>query len=70
MNLLKDTFNGKTVLVTGHTGFKGSWLSMWLNLIGAKVIGCSISIPSEPSNFISSNLSEFMEDNRLDIRDV
>jgi len=70
MKLLQDTFNGKTVLITGHTGFKGSWLSTWLNLIGAKVVGCSIDIPSEPSNFVASNMEDFTDDNRLDIRDI
>lgn len=70
MKLLEDTFKNKTVLVTGHTGFKGSWLSAWLNLLGAKVVGCSIDIPSEPSNFLASKMEEFTEDNRLDIRDI
>ena len=70
MKLLEDTFNGKTVLITGHTGFKGSWLSAWLNLIGAKVIGCSIDIPTEPSNFLASYMEDFTDDNRLDIRDI
>ena len=70
MKLLSDTFKDKTVLITGHTGFKGSWLSIWLNSLGAKVIGCSSDIPSEPSNFIASKLENFIEDIRLDIRDV
>ena len=70
MNSLFKTFNNKTVIVTGHTGFKGSWLSMWLTSLGAKVIGLSISIPSEPSNFIASDVDKFLEDIRLDIRDA
>ena len=37
-----DFFKGKTVLVTGHTGFKGSWLSLWLENLGAKVIGFAL----------------------------
>ena len=41
-------FNGKTVLITGHTGFKGSWLSIWLCALGANVIGVSDKIPTNP----------------------
>ncbi len=44
-------FSGKTVLVTGHTGFKGTWLCLWLEMLGAKVIGYSIDIPTKPSLF-------------------
>jgi CDP-glucose 4,6-dehydratase len=58
---LKGAFNqifqGMTVLVTGHTGFKGSWLSIWLRELGAKVIGYSADIPTNPSNFELTNLS-------------
>ena len=46
-----NIFHGKKVLVTGHTGFKGSWLSLWLTMLGAKVIGLSINIPTNPSHF-------------------
>lgn len=41
-NLSKEFWEGRTVLVTGHTGFKGSWLSLWLNELGAKVVGVSL----------------------------
>ena len=50
LNIYKQ-FKNKTVLVTGHTGFKGSWLTLWLVLMGAKVIGLSINFPSNPSHF-------------------
>ena len=70
MNSLLKTFNNKTVIVTGHTGFKGSWLSLWLSSLGAKVVGISNNIPSEPSNFIASGLDKIIEDIRLDIRDT
>ena len=43
-------FKNKKVLVTGHTGFKGSWLTYWLILLGAKVIGLSINIPTKPNS--------------------
>jgi CDP-glucose 4,6-dehydratase len=66
----KNTFNNKTVIVTGHTGFKGSWLSIWLSSLGANVIGISDRIPSEPSNFLASDVEKIIEDIRIDIRDT
>ena len=68
MKLIKN-FSGKKVLVTGHTGFKGTWLAIWLKKLGASVHGVSLNIPSQPSNFDVSNLSSQLNDNRLDIRD-
>ena len=62
-------FHNKTILVTGHTGFKGSWLSIWLTSLGAKVIGLSDDVPTNPSNFVASKVGELIEDNRIDIRD-
>ena len=44
-------YKNKKILITGHTGFKGSWLSFWLNSLGAKVYGISESIPTTPSFF-------------------
>lgn len=64
-----DRFTGAKVLVTGHTGFKGTWLSLWLKQFGANVSGASIDIPSEPSHFNAAKLSENIDDHRLDIRD-
>jgi len=63
-------FQGAKVIVTGHTGFKGSWLSLWLTQAGAKVTGISIDIVSSPSNFDALDLAEHIEDIRADIRDV
>ena len=54
-------FKNKTVLITGHTGFKGSWLSMWLVHLGAKVIGVSNGEVSEQSNFIASKISNIID---------
>ena len=62
-----DIYKGKKILVTGHTGFKGSWLSIWLKLLKADVHGLSLNIPTTPSNFEVSNLAEHINDNRLDI---
>lgn len=70
MMVLKNAFNGKTVLVTGHTGFKGSWLTAWLKLLGANVIGVALDPYSEPSHFTVANLSLGMVDLRVDIRDT
>ncbi len=65
-----DIYQGKRVLVTGHTGFKGSWLVTWLTKLGADVVGLSLDIPSEPSNFMVSNIGDHTEDHRVDIRDA
>jgi CDP-glucose 4,6-dehydratase len=64
-----EQFKNKTVLITGHTGFKGTWLSIWLNKLGAKVVGVSIGLPSDPSHFQYASCSELVEDRRVDIRD-
>ena len=62
-------YKNKAILVTGHTGFKGTWLSLWLKQLGASVSGASIDIPSEPSHFNAAKLTEQINDHRLDIRD-
>ncbi|MBF0427585.1 MAG: CDP-glucose 4,6-dehydratase [Magnetococcales bacterium] len=67
---MNDVFVGKTVLITGHTGFKGSWLSAWLHLLGARVIGVALEPPTNPSHFEAANMAEFVDDHRLDIRDA
>ena len=51
MKLFNNIYKNKTIIVTGHTGFKGSWLSLWLVILGAKVIGISKNIPTKPSHF-------------------
>ena len=62
-------FDGETVLVTGHTGFKGSWLSIWLHELGANVVGYSLEPPTRPSNFEDSRLATHVADIRADVRD-
>ena len=63
-------FKGKKVLITGHTGFKGSWLAIWLTYLGADVIGISNDIPSKPSNFILNDLKKKLKDFKVDIRNL
>lgn len=62
-------WKGKTILVTGHTGFKGSWLSIWLHEFGAKVIGFSLDPYTKKDNFVLSNIGDKIVDIRADIRD-
>lgn len=64
-----NVYKGKKVLVTGNTGFKGSWLSVWLNMLGAEVYGFSDEIPTEPSMFEVCKLSEKIHHKFGDIRD-
>jgi CDP-glucose 4,6-dehydratase len=60
----------KVVLLTGHTGFKGSWLSLWLQSMGAKVIGYALPPPTDPSLFITANVANGMTSLEGDIRDI
>jgi CDP-glucose 4,6-dehydratase len=63
-----DSYKGKSVLITGHTGFKGSWLASWLIQLGANVTGIALNPPTHPSHFEELNLAGQLEDLRLDIR--
>ncbi len=65
-----NNFLNKTVVVTGHTGFKGSWLTAWLKIMGANVIGISLDPPTSLSHFQSANISNGIDDCRIDIRDA
>ncbi|QUX94558.1 CDP-glucose 4,6-dehydratase [Marinomonas sp. CT5] len=68
---LREIFSGKRVVVTGHTGFKGSWLSLWLSALEAKVYGISDIEYDEPSNFSVSKVKNILEEDiRCDIRDL
>ncbi|MCF8176929.1 MAG: CDP-glucose 4,6-dehydratase [Sulfuritalea sp.] len=67
--LIEDTFKGKTVLITGHTGFKGAWLTAWLNQLGAHVAGVALDPPTTPSHFVAAGMTTGMIDLRIDIRD-
>jgi CDP-glucose 4,6-dehydratase len=63
-------WNGKRVFLTGHTGFKGSWLSIWLQSMGAIVKGYALEPPTNPSLFIEANVANGMESEIGDIRDL
>ncbi len=67
---LKKQFKNKKVLITGHTGFKGSWLTAWLVLLGAKITGISLNIPSNPSHFKALKFGKKINHKRMDIRNL
>lgn len=66
---MNNTFRKKKVLVTGHTGFKGSWLSVWLHMLGAEVIGYALPPIQEISHFSLLGLDKIMHNVYGDIRD-
>lgn len=63
-------WQGKIVLITGHTGFKGSWLSLWLQQLGAQVTGLSLAPNTEPNLFDVANVADGMTSIIGDIRDL
>lgn len=63
-------FGGKKVIVTGHTGFKGTWLTMWLLELGANVVGIGLDPATKPSHFDSTNLKDKITEYRFDICDA
>ncbi|KKM99988.1 hypothetical protein LCGC14_1142390, partial [marine sediment metagenome] len=63
-------WQGKKVLITGHTGFKGSWLSLWLQQLGAQVTGLSLAPNTEPNLFDVANVADGMTSIIGDIRDL
>ncbi|MCA9971701.1 MAG: GDP-mannose 4,6-dehydratase, partial [Anaerolineales bacterium] len=70
-NPFGNAFQDTTVFITGHTGFKGSWLAAWLVRLGARVVGYSLHAPaSEPSNYDVSGLAAHVTDVRGDVRDA
>ena len=70
MSNFNNVYKGKTVLVTGHTGFKGSWLSIWLTMLGANVVGYALEPYSQRGNYKASHLEKHLyADVKGDIRD-
>ncbi|BDA79173.1 CDP-glucose 4,6-dehydratase [Leptospira kobayashii] len=71
LDLNKSFWKGKSVFLTGHTGFKGSWLSLWLSSLGAKVTGYSLEPPTNPSLFVIASVQSAIEKSVIaDIRDL
>jgi len=67
---LKHVYAGKRAFVTGHTGFKGSWLTLWLSRLGAEVFGYALPPPTVPSMFDVLQLSELCRHREADVRDL
>lgn len=66
---MKKFYAGKKIFLTGHTGFKGSWLSMWLHEMGAQVTGFALDPPTNPSLYKLANVSQLLNSVVADIRD-
>ncbi|HMD52417.1 MAG TPA: CDP-glucose 4,6-dehydratase [Solirubrobacteraceae bacterium] len=62
-------WSGRSVLLTGHTGFKGSWLALWLHALGAEVTGLSLDVPTRPALFELARINELVRDLRADVCD-
>src|SRR5882672_2603948 len=65
-----EIYKSKRVLVTGHTGFKGSWMTLWLKELGAQVFGYALPPPTNPSLFEFLNLEKEINHEVGDIRDI
>src|SRR5512141_1993795 len=65
----RSFWRGRTVFLTGHTGFKGSWLSLWLHQLGATVTGYALDPPTEPNLFDLSGIKSLVHTVIADVRD-
>jgi CDP-glucose 4,6-dehydratase len=65
-----DFWTGRRVLVTGHTGFKGAWLSLWLQSLGAEVTGLARGVPTRPSLYELADVGTNMRELEADVRDA
>ena len=68
--MIADFYKGRKVIVTGNTGFKGSWLTVWLLKMGANVVGISKDVPTTPSMFIELSLGKKIKHYEADIRNM
>lgn len=69
LSIFNGAYQGKTVLVTGHTGFKGAWLTLWLERLGANVIGFALNPPSAPSLFVDARNAKHISHIHGDVRE-
>ena len=69
MDVAAEFWRGRRVLLTGHTGFKGSWMAIWLTSLGAQLHGLSVDVPTEPSLYRLSRIAESVEWIEADVRD-
>jgi CDP-glucose 4,6-dehydratase len=69
MEVKSDFWRNKRVLLTGHTGFKGAWMSLWLHAMGAKVQGFALAPPTSPSLFVVAKVGDLIQSSLGDIRD-
>ena len=70
VTMFGNIYKGKKVLITGNTGFKGAWLSLWLRELGAVVYGISNEIPTHPSLFEITGLENYIKHTFEDIRNL
>ena len=70
MDKLSNYYKNKKILITGHTGFKGAWLSLVLSTIGAKILGISKNIPTMPSLYEASKLKRKVKTEFIDIQNL
>lgn len=68
--MFDQAYRGKSVLVTGHTGFKGSWLCLWLELLGANVTGVALAPATSPNLFTLADISQRIDSRLGDVRDT
>ena len=66
--ILDRTFKNKKIIITGHTGFKGSWLALWLTNLGANVLGISNNIPTKPSHYKLLNIEKKINSKKVDVQ--
>jgi len=70
LGMSADFWRGRRVLLTGHTGFKGAWLTLWLQRLGARVTGFSLKPPTEPNLFELARVAQGMDSRTGDVRDL
>ena len=70
MDKLSNYYKNKKILITGHTGFKGAWLSLTLSTFGAKILGISKNIPTMPSLYEASQLKRKIKTKFIDIQNL